>query len=124
MKDKLFNQKGLSLVELIAAIAIIMLIIGPLLLLTFNLFTNSIEDGERNQTAYIAQAVMEEAKEKVKLGQVNYVPEIEYEGYSVEVNIDDFSLNNELPLKEIVVTVVKENSRFKSVTLKTVVRVT
>lgn len=124
MRDKLCNQKGLSLVELIAAIAIIMLIIGPLLMMTFNLFSNSIEDGERNQTAYIAQAVMEEAKEIAKLGQVDYVPEKEYDGYNIVVNISDFSLNNDFGLKEIVVTVVKENSRFKSVTLKTVVRPT
>lgn len=121
MKGKLFNQRGVTLVELLASVAIIMVIIGPLLVLTFNLFIYSLEDGERNQTAYIAQTVLEE----VKNATYDSTSE-DYVGYNIVVTgptditetIDSKTIN----LKEIMVTVKKENSEFKAVTLKTVVR--
>lgn len=121
MRNKLLNQRGLTLVELLAAIVILMLIIVPMLSLTSSLFSNSIGDGERNQSANIAQAVMEETKLLVKDGQDTHNPtRPEYAGYDIDVTIKAFSENPNL--KEIKVSVIKENSTFPAVNLKTVVR--
>ncbi len=122
MRNKFLNQRGATLIELLAAIVILMLILGPMLSLTFSLFSNSIEDGERNQSANIGQEVIEEVKLLVSSGQYTYNPNRpEYSGYDIDVEIVDFSENNNL--KEINVTVIKQNSDFSAVTLKTVVRI-
>ncbi|MGD9677327.1 MAG: prepilin-type N-terminal cleavage/methylation domain-containing protein [Vulcanibacillus sp.] len=121
MKNKLFNQRGLTLIELLASVVILMLIIGPMLSLTFSLFNYSLEDGERNQSANIGQEVVEEIKLLVRSGQYTYNPSRpEYSDYDIDVEIIDFSENNNL--KEINVTVKKINSSFPAVELKTVVR--
>lgn len=128
MKNRILNQRGLTLVELLAATVILALILVPLLTLTISFFTNSLGDGERNQSANVAQAVIEDVKILVKSGDITstgpYIydqSESEYPDYDIDVEIEDFP-DNDL-LKRIYVTVSKESSGFAPVTLKTVVRV-
>jgi prepilin-type N-terminal cleavage/methylation domain-containing protein len=54
------NQSGLTLVELLAAIAILSIIIFPILTLMTNSSTRTTIQGKESQISYFAQGIMEE----------------------------------------------------------------
>jgi prepilin-type N-terminal cleavage/methylation domain-containing protein len=62
MKMKWRDQTGLTLVELLAAIAIMSIIILPIITLMTNSSTRTAIQGKESQLAYFAQEVIEEVK--------------------------------------------------------------
>ena len=62
VKGKFNNQKGLTLVELLAAITILAIIVGPMFQLIGQAYTNYMADQRKVKAITIAQQKMEETK--------------------------------------------------------------
>lgn len=122
MGMRLHNQRGITLVELLAAILILALIIAPILTFSLNMLDSTMKSGDRNQVINIARGILDDAREQVSNGAETYNPSgyaIDLSAYNVSVNIEKY--NNNPNLKEIEVIVIKNNSRLKAVELKTMV---
>ncbi|MFV9511064.1 type IV pilus modification PilV family protein [Tepidibacillus sp. LV47] len=61
-RQKVNNELGMTLVELLAAITILAIIVGPMFLLIGHAYNNYIEDQRKVKALTIAQQKMEEAK--------------------------------------------------------------
>lgn len=132
------KEQGMTLIEVLAAIVILSLIIGPLLTISFNTFKYTLQDGERNQTTNIAQQVLNEYKPFIieeYRGKVNQLPndwtEVdissiltrpEYADYEIKafVKKHDSTTPNLAALR---ITTNKKNSSFSPIIFKTVVRI-
>ena len=115
------KRSGFSLVELLAAIVIVMLILAPLLMLSYNLIDNMLKDGDRNQVINVARGILDDARDKVRDGANAY--DYEYSAaltdYNVVVTITNYK--SYTGLKDILVTVSKKQSRLGEVNIRTVV---
>jgi prepilin-type N-terminal cleavage/methylation domain-containing protein len=67
------DQSGVTLVELLAAIAILSIIIFPILTLMTNSSTRTVIQGKESQMLYFAQEVMETYKVDTSLSNGEYV---------------------------------------------------
>ena len=56
------NEKGITLVELLAAVVIAGIIIVPLLTIMTGTFTRTVSQEKETQIAYVAQEVMEKIR--------------------------------------------------------------
>ncbi|WP_077214137.1 prepilin-type N-terminal cleavage/methylation domain-containing protein [Bacillus dakarensis] len=56
------NERGITLIELLAAVVIIGIVIVPILMLMTGTFTRTISQGKESEIVYFAQEVMEEAR--------------------------------------------------------------
>jgi len=91
MKRKILkwnNQAGMTLIELLAAITILAIIIGPIFQLTLHAYTSYVDDQQKVKSLAIAQQKMEEAKVNEtwitsNKSETNYV--------TVDSNTDDTS---------------------------------
>lgn len=127
MRTHRLNEKGITLVELLAAIFLLAVIVGPLLMFSVNMLDNTLRTGDRIQVVNVARGVLDDARSYARSGDEVYdvgsYP-LDLSDYEVDVEISKYSVDGELPnpnLKEITVTVGKKNSRLKAVELKTMV---
>jgi len=93
------NEKGMTLLELLIAVAILALVVGPY----FSQFVTSVEIGERSERVvraeFVAQAVLEEEKQRIKILDDGKPKErdgfqvvVSYENHSGDINTSDGSL--------------------------------
>ncbi len=129
MRTHRLNERGITLVELLATIFLLAVIVGPLLMFSVNMLDSTLKSGDRNQVVNIARGVLDDARSYARTGGEDYnvaTYPLDLSDYDVVVEIDKYSVDGELPnpnpnLKEIIVTVTKNNSRLKAVELKTMV---
>jgi prepilin-type N-terminal cleavage/methylation domain-containing protein len=67
------NENGMTLIELLAAVAIIGIVIVPTLMLITGTFTRTVVQGKESQINYYAQEVIEEARVSSYPGGLNRV---------------------------------------------------
>jgi len=95
------NEKGMTLLELLIAVAILALIAGPY----FSQFVTSVKIGERSErivrAEFVAQAVLEEEKQNIKIPEDGKPREdvkddfrvvVSYENHSDDINTSDGTL--------------------------------
>ncbi len=125
MIARLSNQRGITLVELLAAVFIVALIMAPILMFTLNMLDNTMNTGDRNQAINIARGILDDAREKVRAGADNY--DDAFAGilseYDITVEVMPYQYEGQYidDLKEILVTVSKKKSRLGEVNIRTVV---
>ena len=94
------NEKGITLIELLAAVVIAGIVIVPLLTIMTGTFTRTISQEKETEIAYVAQEIME----KIRLNSSNmsettdpdYV--IEEKFYCYPISNPEISCDEELPL--------------------------
>lgn len=82
------NEKGMTLAEVLVAMAILLVVLDAMLSLQFSGFNNGIEANKKTQAVLLAQAKLEEARTKVLSAPL---PITENETYNAIPNFNQFS---------------------------------